>query len=747
MRRILIAVLAITLTTAATAGIYWFGAQGGWFGREIGPGEIAGKPLPPEVIAARTASRKVEGTTNDMILFGDLHVHTTISADAFQASLPVVGGTGVHPIGDACDFARYCSALDFWASTDHAESITPDRWILLKEATRNCQKVSEGQAEPDMVTFVGYEWTQVGITPQDHYGHQNVIFRDLEDDKVSVRPIAATGIGGESAMKRMTRPVSPLVPLTDLPNRQRYFDFNTFQNNLRGAPACDTGTPSNLLPADCMEAAPTPGDLVRRLVDEQKLAPLIIPHGSTWGMYTPAGSNWTKALTPANRPEQLRLVEVNSGHGNSEAYRSWSEVNIDSTGRQSCPGPQPGYTPSCWRAGEIILERCTKAGLPAKECEARAAAARQNYVDMGIAGHKTVPGATAADWLDAGQCTDCFLPAFNYRPGKSVQAGLAMSHFDETNANATRFNWGFIGSSDNHSARPGTGYKQFDRLGNTEASGPASEAIFNRMMPREDWDDENPQPRRIEQDRLLELPGLQVVEYERRSSFLTTGGLAAVHTAGRSRAEIWDALERRETYATSGQKILLWFSATDAEGQRIPMGATIGTKTAPTFTVKAAGAFRQKPGCPSFAKAGLDETRLEKLCSGECDNPSDERAKITRIEVVKIRPQKMKGEDIAPLIQDRFIVHACEPSADGTCTFSFTDPAYAKDGRDALYYVKAIQEAEPMINADPLKCERDASGKCVKVNLCYGDYRSGKSDCLSPAEPRAWSSPIYLGYR
>jgi hypothetical protein len=324
---------------------------------------------------------------------------------------------------------------------------------------------------------------------------------------------------------------------------------------------------------------------------------------------------------------------------------------------------------------------------------------------------------------------------------------LAKSHFDETTENATRFNWGFIGSSDNHRARPGTGYKQFDRRLNTEASGPASEEIFNRMMPREDWDDENPQPRRIDQDRLLELPGLQVVEFERRSSFLTTGGLAAVHTSGRSRAEIWDALERRETYATSGQKILLWFSATDTGGKRIPMGATIGTKAAPTFTVKAAGAFRQKPGCPSFAKAGLDEKRLENLCSGECDNPSDERAKITRIEVVKIRPQKSKDEDLAPLIQDRFIVHTCQPSADGTCTFSFTDPAYARDGRDSLYYVKAIQEAEPMINGDPLKCERDASGKCVKVNLCYGDYRSGKSDCLTPAEPRAWSSPIYLTYR
>jgi hypothetical protein len=177
------------------------------------------------------------------------------------------------------------------------------------------------------------------------------------------------------------------------------------------------------------------------------------------------------------------------------------------------------------------------------------------------------------------------------------------------------------------------------------------------------------------------------------------------------------------------------------------MGSAIDAKAAPTFTVKAAGAFRQKPGCPSFAKTGLDENRLNKLCSCECDNPSDVRSKITRIEVVKIRPQKTKGEELASLIQDRFIVHACEPSADGTCTFSFSDPSFDKDGRDALYYVKAIQEAEPMINADPLHCEKDASGKCVKVNLCYGDYRSGKSDCTAPAEPRAWSSPIYLSYR
>ena len=739
---------AIALVLILGAGaIYWFGAQGGWFGREQGPGTVEGKVIPAEAIKAREASRHVEGADNDVILFGDMHVHTTISADAFQASLPLMGGSGVHPLADACDFARYCSALDFWASTDHAESITASRWKEIKDTVRSCQKVSGGASEPDMVSFIGFEWTQVGQTPAEHYGHKNVIFRDLDDSQVSARPIAATGAGGQSAMRRMAKPMSPLVPMTDFANRQEYFDYNKFMSITRDAQACDTTTSSDKLPADCMEFAPTPGDLVKRLVDEQKLSPLIIPHGSSWGMYTPAGSNWYKALDPKQRPEQYGLVEVYSGHGNSEEYRSWDDVRIDANGKKTCPEPAPGYMPSCWRAGEIIEARCLKAKIDKDDCSKRAATARQDYMDMEIAGHLSVPGATANDWLDSGQCTDCFLPAFNYRPKESVQAGLAYTHIDDKDGQATRFTWGFIGSSDNHRARPGTGYKQFDRRNNTEASGAATEAALKNMQPKEDWDDENPQPRSYPIADLMNLPGLRLVEFERRNSFLRTGGLAVVHAANRTREAIWDALEHRNTYATSGQKILLWFSASDTSGNRIPMGAAISAKQAPTFTVKAAGAFKQKPGCPSFAKTGLDETRLKKLCSGECDNPSDERAKITRIEVVKIRPQKVKDEDLTPLIQDRFIVHACEPSTDGTCTFSFTDPSYEKDGRDALYYVKAIQEPEPMINAADFRCEKDASGKCVKVNLCYGDYRSGKSDCLAPAEPRAWSSPIYLGYK
>jgi hypothetical protein len=748
MRRILIGAGVVLGLVGGLGALGWFGAQGGWWGTTPQTGTIGGKTVPSEIIASRAAHIKAAAPQGDeaLILFGDLHVHTTLSADAFLSSLPLFSGSGVHPHADACDYARYCSAMDFWASTDHAESMTPARWTMVKDAVRSCQKVAGGDEAPDLVSFIGYEWTQVGLVPEEHYGHKNVIFRDLDDDKVSARPIAAMSAQGDTAMRRMARGLTPLIPLRDYSNRQAYFDYNKFVGEMRAAKTCDRTAASNTLPTDCMEYAVTPGELARRLFDEQKLAPLIIPHGMTWGYYTPPGVSWTKALKSEERPEHLKLIEVYSGHGNSEEYRAWKDVSIASDGKATCPQPAKDYLPSCWRAGEIIEARCLKAGEQAATCAKRAADARQNYVDLGIAGHVTVPGATGADWMDSGQCTDCFFASFNHRARLSVQAGLAETNFG-AEGKATRFNWGFIGSSDTHRARPGTGYKQVDRRENTDARGPSDETWKNLMYPRAEDEDEIPESRAYTREKLLDLPGLQLVEGERQAAFLHTGGLAAVHAAGRSRAAIWDALERRETYATSGQKILLWFSASDAKGTKIAMGGASDAKSSPTFTVKAVGAFKQKPGCPDFAKAGMDAARLTKLCSGECDNPSDERSRITRIEVVKIRPQKAKGEDITPLIQDRFIVHDCPPSADGSCSFTFSDPSYAKDGRDALYYVKAIQEAEPMINGAAPKCERDASGKCVKVELCYGDYRTGKDDCLAPAEPRAWSSPIYLSYR
>ena len=48
---------------------------------------------------------------------------------------------------------------------------------------------------------------------------------------------------------------------------------------------------------------------------------------------------------------------------------------------------------------------------------------------------------------------------------------LALRNFNNDDV-VERFKFGFIGSSDNHKARPGTGYKEINRREMTEAAGP-----------------------------------------------------------------------------------------------------------------------------------------------------------------------------------------------------------------------------------------------------------------------------------
>ncbi len=65
--------------------------------------------------------------------------------------------------------------------------------------------------------------------------------------------------------------------------------------------------------------------------------------------------------------------------------------------------------------------------------------------------------------------------------------------------------------------------------------------------------------------------------------------------------------------------------------------------------------------------------------------------------------------------------------------------------REAIYYARAIQGTTAMINADNVRCEYDENGVCIKVEPCYGDYRTDtRDDCLAPEQQRAWSSPIFV---
>src|SRR5512138_3443835 len=79
-----------------------------------GGARIEGGRKPDAVVAASPV-----GPAGKLVLFGDLHVHTSYSWDGALGSLPLIGGEGSHPPADACDYARYCANLDFFALTDH----------------------------------------------------------------------------------------------------------------------------------------------------------------------------------------------------------------------------------------------------------------------------------------------------------------------------------------------------------------------------------------------------------------------------------------------------------------------------------------------------------------------------------------------------------------------------------------------------------------------------------------------------
>ncbi|MBL4616432.1 MAG: DUF3604 domain-containing protein [Robiginitomaculum sp.] len=736
----------IILIVVIGGGIFLTGVKQNWYGKSRGAGEIIGAELPKNIIEDRQKTQLETaialGTNSPkQILFGDVHVHSTFSTDAFLWSLPIYGGEGSHPIADACDFARYCSAIDFWSINDHSEASTPARWAETKESIRQCNARAGDVNNPDIVTFIGFEWSQVGRTPQTHYGHKNVIFKGLDDKDISLRPIAASGPASETIRGSATQ-MDWRLALADFPNRQSYFDFRTFAREIREVPDCNPDTPSSELPLDCYEQAADPGALADRL-DQQGMDYLLIPHGTTWGFYTPPGTSFDKQLSPQMRPERQTLIEVMSGHGNAEEYRSWRSIDIIDVDKllSSCPNPSKNYLPSCWQAGEIIRDRCLKAGENNDECEARAIKTRELYSNLSVAGHTIVSGDEIVDWLDGGQCKDCFLPAFNHRPALSVQYGLAISNFENDADNPTRFNWGFVAASDNHRARPGTGYKAYVRNRNTESTGAINKSWRSKMFPSEE---KLASPLPVTRESVWDNPGFHLLEMERQSSFFTTGGLTAVHANGRSRDAVWEAMQRRETYATSGPRILLWFDKLEDDGSKLVMGSSTVTDKNPQFRVRAAGAFKQKPGCPDFASAGLPEERFEKLCRGECYNPSSERLKITRIEVIKITPQQFENENIDGLINDTWKSFDCDDQGQG-CTITFDDPDYVSGNRDSIYYVRAIQEATATINGANLRCIYDGDGKCISVNPCYGDYRTPQSDnCIADVENRAWSSPITL---
>src|SRR5262245_11285716 len=156
MKRLLIGfavVLVLGLAVVYLAGL-------GVFGNAMHAGKPDARAIASEVVeqrgaAVHEAAVAIGVEEPKQILFGDLHVHTTFSFDAFTVSLPMAGGDGAHPVADACDYARHCSGLDFWSITDHDITLTPGMWQETIDTIRQCNAVAGSAENPDTVAYLG----------------------------------------------------------------------------------------------------------------------------------------------------------------------------------------------------------------------------------------------------------------------------------------------------------------------------------------------------------------------------------------------------------------------------------------------------------------------------------------------------------------------------------------------------------------------------------------------------------------
>ncbi|MBA2321235.1 MAG: DUF3604 domain-containing protein, partial [Deltaproteobacteria bacterium] len=521
------------------------------------------------------------------IVFGDLHVHSTNSIDVYVLEAPILGGRGEVGPAAHCAFARHCSRLDFWAITDHQEGAPPSTWQESKDAVTLCNAQYGGDdPNPEMVSFAGFEWQQSSPDPETDWGHKNVLFRDYRDADVPTHAIASVGQVTTVTADDVEAAVT-LATAVDPDNAEVYAALEAEVTAGLVAAECPAGVPSTDLPLDCVEYAADPATLYAKL-DEWGIDALVIPHGYTWAAHHGPLTTWAHQLDPVQHdPRYQTLLEIYSGHGSMEEYRTWLPVEVAPDGAATCPEPTDDYLPCCWRAGELVDP-------------ADAAAARQAFVDAGRDGFETLPTARPEDWLDCGECRDCFQPAEGHRPLGSAQSALARTHFGE-DGEPLRYTWGFLGSTDTHAVGPGAGFKEAKWMSDIFGSAkPEFDVLVNLMVPQlfPDW--------------------------VRQNSYYYSGGLVAAHTVGRSRDAIWDALKRREVYATSGERIGLWFDLVNGPDGRRPMGSEVVMTAAPQFEVRAVGSFVQAPGCPEDLAAASGGV-VDEVCFGECYNPTDER--------------------------------------------------------------------------------------------------------------------------
>jgi hypothetical protein len=568
------------------------------------------------------------------VFFGDLHVHTNMSVDAYlfgnrfdmDTAYQVAKGKSVKlRSGERVELTR---PLDFVALTDHAEGFGRVFACREPDKTEAAQDTCDGIENASVFTFLDMRSRVQRPLDQD--------LSVFDNDRAKERDYAATTWQSiKEAAERYYEPgqfttfagyeYSPSLP--DRGKNHRNVIFRSLETPEYAVSAYDAASEIDLWKS--LEATCT---------DDCEF--LTIPHNpnKTWGLAfsgkTIDGISYTDddwRLRERSEP----IVEMFQIKGNSECSVAFG------AGDEECGFEQ--FIPVCKEGDE----------------------------------------------------TACLYPTSMVRDG--LQIGMALE--DQIGINPLKV--GLIGSTDTHNSNPGDTEEWDYRGATTFTSGPAK--------------------RRFES---TNLTGTQ---------HNNPGGLAAIWARENTREALFDAMKRKEVYATSGTRIRLRVFAgfnlptnivettdiTAAYDNGVPMGGSLLAveNSAPTALSVFVWAVKDPDNAPlakvQVIKGWIERGRRQEVvhdvaCGGSQLDPATGKCKTN-------------GATVS--------LNDCRwDNAAGTSEFKtlWTDPDY-DSSEDAFYYVRVIQNPT---------CRWST----------YDSLRLGKSprsDVPATATEMAWGSPIW----
>ena len=352
------------------------------------------------------------------------------------------------------------------------------------EAIRQCNAVAGDPANPDVAVVPrAGSGARSGATPEEHYGHKNVIFRGLDDDAVPARrsaprasrPTALRTAAGKHAAPAAASPISR--------SRQRYYDFISFIDEVARRAALPGGR------AVAPAAAPTATSRRRRRASCSTSSTsgastrIVIPHGNTWGFYSPPGITLGQAAHGgAERSAEAAPHRGHVGTRQLGGVPRLARRDVRRAGQAALPGADARLSAELLaRRRDHRARAAAPPGSTPPSARQRAAEARHNYAAGGRRRPLDVPGVRARGvarlrpvqrLLHSGvQLPPRRLDAVRARDHQLRRPGATRSA--STSASSPRATTTARG--------PGTGYKEFDRHGNTEAAGPPSATWRERL--------------------------------------------------------------------------------------------------------------------------------------------------------------------------------------------------------------------------------------------------------------------------